>query len=196
VSKNTLGRIVKSLDEEGIVPRIHGNKSKPSPNSLTFDQRNQIKKFITEYATENALPIPGRLPNVPQKTVLLLPSDKKVADIHSLYNASASESGYRSVCYKTFMNIWDDLCPHITISKPATDLCQRCQTFSYRLSQSGKLTESDKQDLLNDYADHVQKAQSQRDHYRKQTSDSKQIYHELNPAEGLMYLLMNTKIYI
>ena len=186
ISKNTLGSIAKSLDEIGILPRTHKNKNKVPVHSLSYVQREQIKTFISEYATENALPLPGRLPNLHKKTVLLLPSDKKVADIHSIYNDSATQTGYRPVCLKTFRNLWNQLCPHIQICKPSTDLCHVCQKYSVSLNESGKLNEDQKQDLLDKYGSHVNRAQGQRTHYKDQTSESKLLFANTNTVEGLL----------
>ena len=141
-----------------LLPRTHKNTNKMPANSLSYIQREQIKTFINENDTENALPLPGRLPNLPKKTVLLLPSDKKVADIHILYNESATQTGYRPICLKTFRTLWNDLCPHIQISKPSTDLCHECQRYSVLLSESGKLNEIQKQEILDQYGLHVCRA--------------------------------------
>ena len=190
ISRNTLGSIAKSLDEIGITPRTHKNTNKLPAHSLSYVQREQIKSFICEYATENALPLPGRLPNLPKSTVLLLPSDKKVADIHDVYNESALQTGYRPVCLKTFRNLWNQLCPHIQISKPSTDLCHECQKYSVLLSESGKLNDVQKQDLLDKYGLHVCSAQGQRTHYKDQTAKSKVFFANSNTVEGLLLFLI------
>jgi hypothetical protein len=40
------------------------------------------------------------------------------------------------------------LCPHIVITKPCTDLCQKCQEFAGKISKSGNITEEEKELLL------------------------------------------------
>lgn len=43
-------------------------------HTCTFEQVQEVKTFIENYATAHGLPVPGRLPNTKDK-VLLLPSD-------------------------------------------------------------------------------------------------------------------------
>lgn len=77
--------ICQSLDLHGLVPRTHGNTHKRPHNALLFSDRDTIKQFILRYASENAVPLPGRLPNYRESKVLLLPSDKTKADIHDIF---------------------------------------------------------------------------------------------------------------
>jgi hypothetical protein len=76
--------------------------------------------------------------------------------------------------------MWVELCPHIVITKPCTDLCQKCQDFANQISKSGSLTEEEKTLLLDSYNKHVQLAKEQRDHYRMQCSNSKQKFSSLD----------------
>ncbi|CAC5392914.1 unnamed protein product [Mytilus coruscus] len=139
--------IAKSLDNDGVAPRVHG--------------------------VDNALPLPGRLPNFRNSQVLLLPSDKTAFDIHELYDKLAVEMKYRSVSVRTFQRLWSELSPNIVVSKPCTDLCCKCQDYAFKISNSGHLTEEEKSDLLDKYNEHVQLAKEQRDYYRRQCSMSK-----------------------
>ena len=62
-----------------------------------------------KYTADNALPLPGRLPNYKNHQVLLLPSDKSSIDIHQEYESLASEIHYRSVSLRTFQRQWHGL---------------------------------------------------------------------------------------
>ena len=135
--------------------------------------------FLCQYARDNALPLPGRLPNYKNSQVqhvLLLPSDKSCADIHQLYEKVASELLYRNVSLRTFQRVWHELCPHITITKPLTDLCGTCQMYGGKISNSGCLSEEEKTKLLEDYNGHVHSAKLQRDYYRDQVNKSKENF--------------------
>jgi len=134
---------------------------------------------LCKYATDNALPLPGRLPNFKKANVLLLPSDKTTADIHKMYEDVARDMKYRSISLRTFQRTWHDLCPHIVLAKPCTDLCQKFQDFAERISRSGNLTEEEKENLLKNYNDHVSLAKEQRDFYRQQCQISRQNYLDL-----------------
>ncbi|XP_062605029.1 uncharacterized protein LOC134268076 isoform X2 [Saccostrea cucullata] len=132
-----------------------------------------------KFATDNALPLPGRLPNYKNHQVLLLPSDKSTVDIYEEYESLAKVMKYRSISLRTFQRQWQELCPNIVITKPCTDLCQKCQDFANRISKSGNLAEEEKEQLLAEYNSHVQLAKEQRDYYREQVKLAKQNYLEL-----------------
>jgi len=51
---------------------------------------------------DNALPLPGRLPNFKESHVLVLQSGKNVNDIHDEYEKIAKEMQFRSVSVRTF----------------------------------------------------------------------------------------------
>ena len=114
--------------------------------------------------------------------VLLLPSDKTSVDIHSEYEKIAVVMKYRSISLRTFQRQWHNLCPHIVITKPCTDLCQKCQEFACKISKSGNITEEEKELLLTEYNRHVQLAKEQRDYYRAQVKLSKHNYMDLSDA--------------
>ena len=172
-SVSTLKRLTKAFDHEGLTPRLHANSNRLPSNALSLDDNLRIKKFIEEYAVENGLPLPGRMPNCPDSTVLLLPSDKSVADIHSLYQESAEKAGFRQVSLQTFRTRWKELCPHINVTKPATDLCFVCQVFLTKLNTSGRMSEEDKEGAAKQYSDHLELARKQRLVYKTQVLDTK-----------------------
>jgi len=176
ISKSKLQRIAESVDKDGMCSRVHGNSNKLPSNSLSFEEKENIKNFISAYARDNALPLPGRLPNFKQGCVLLLPSDQGVYDIHLKYEEAAKLSGMRSISLKTFRRIWNDLCPHIALAKPATDLCQKCQVYANEISKGGRLDDDGKSKLLAEYDKHITATKIQRDFYRNQLSDSKTVY--------------------
>lgn len=176
IEKKKMLAIAKSLDVDGLIPRVHGRVGKPPSHSLTYTDRERIKIFLCRYAKDNALPLPGRLPNHRDSRVLILPSDKTKEDIFKIYSKVGEELSHKAISLRSFLRIWNDLCPHIVISKPCTDLCQKCQEFANLLSKSGSLSEEEKTSLLQSYNDHIQLAKEQRDHYRLQCTESKQKY--------------------
>ena len=182
IEKKKLLSIAKSLDTDGLSPRTHASIGKLPKHALTFQDSERIKTVLVKYAADNALPLPGRLPNYQNCQVLLLPSDKTSVDIHSEYEKIAVVMKYRSINLRTFQRQWHDLCPHIVITKPCTDLCQKCQEFAGRMSKSGNITEEEKELLLTEYNKHVQLAKEQRDYYGAQVKLSKDSYMDLSDA--------------
>ena len=176
IEKKKLLAIGKSLDTDGLSSRVHGSKGRQVKHALGFTDRDRIKSFLHKYAVDNALPLPGRLPNFKQSQVLLLPSEKTTIDIHTDYELLAAQLLYRSVSVRTFQRLWHALCPNIVAAKPSTDLCCRCQDFAFKISNSGHLTEEEKSDLLEKCNAHVTLSKVQRDYYRSQCSLSKENY--------------------
>ncbi|XP_052805803.1 uncharacterized protein LOC128235108 [Mya arenaria] len=123
---------------------------------------------------------------------MLLPSDKSQADIHVEYEKI---DGARSISLSTFTRVWRELCPHIVLAKPKTDLCFRCQTFSCKISQSGALSEDDKMTLLDEYESHVESARHQREQYRMQCDDSKVTCSENITVEGAVSCSLDATVH-
>ena len=143
---------------------------------MTVNDINNVITFLQSYANKNGLPLPGRMPNYRDSRVILLPSDKSKADIFELYNSTASELGFRHIALSTFKKLWLEHCPTLLIIKPATDLCSKCQLYSAKLSNGGNETEEEKLEDLMQYNNRISKAKLQRDHYRSQVEESKDVY--------------------
>ena len=176
IGVNTLRRIGSHLDNHGLSEKVHGNKGKSPHNAMTVNDINNVITFLQSYANKNGLPLPGRMPNYRDSRVILLPSDKSKADIFELYNSTASELGFRHIALSTFKKLWLEHCPTLLIIKPATDLCSKCQLYSAKLSNGGNETEEEKLEDLMQYNNHISKAKLQRDHYRSQVEESKDVY--------------------
>lgn len=61
--KKSMVAIAKSLDVDGLIPRVHGRVGKPPSHSLTYIDRERIKICLCRYAKDNAFSLPGRLLN-------------------------------------------------------------------------------------------------------------------------------------
>lgn len=61
------------------------------------------------------MPLPGRLPNYRDFTVMLLPSNTTKAMVHHLCQEAAEEERYASVSYSKFNQLWLELCPEISV---------------------------------------------------------------------------------
>jgi len=127
-----LQALASSLDIDGLTARVHGLSKRKPPNSLSYTDI----EGIVHYANGNAWPLPGRLPNVKKSIVLLLPTDKSMADIHQIYLQSAAEMCYRCISLWTFQRYWAELhvCPQNTIANPATFV----QTYASRANNLPK----------------------------------------------------------
>ena len=66
--------------------------------------------------------------------------------------------------------------------KLATGMCSTRQGFTVSLSKTGNLQEEEKALMLQKYGDHLEKAKKQRDYYRDQCQEIKEIvqtYHRI-----------------
>ena len=151
------------------------------PIVLVAVDTERMKKFIVSYAEQHAMPLPGRLPNFRDFTVMLLPSDTTRALVHKLYLEAAEESGYRSVSYSKFTQLWAELCPHINVMKPSSDLCPLCQQNMTRLCRSSNLTEEEKSKRLQQFQKHLDSAKLQRQDYKDQCALATATYGDMMP---------------
>ena len=97
IQSKKLQAIATFFDKDALVPWIHKNTKWQPKHSLTYDYRERIKTFICKNAIDNALPLPGCLPNFKESRALLLPSDKNVNDNHNEYEMTAKEMQFRIV---------------------------------------------------------------------------------------------------
>ena len=80
VGKDCLHAIKASYMENGLTIRIHGNTKRLPHNVTTFEQIQNIVRFISNFAEEQAILLPGRIPGYKRDDIKLLPSStsKKV----------------------------------------------------------------------------------------------------------------------
>ena len=74
----------------------------------------------------------------------------------------------------TFERIWNDVCPYVSVMKPATDLCFDYQQNATLVLRSANLPEGVKSQRLEDAQRHPELAKMQRHHYNDQCKLAKQ----------------------
>ena len=69
-----------SYRANGLETRIHGNRKWLPHNHVTHTEITNMVRFLENYAEENAILLPGRVPNYKKNDIKLLPSScgKKV----------------------------------------------------------------------------------------------------------------------
>lgn len=97
--------------------------------------------FINNYAEENAIVLPGRHPHK-HLGGKLLTSHVKSAAVWRLYKESMTTLEVRVVGLPSFRNLWKKLLPHISSTKPSTDLCWQCQRNNYQVFRSANLPDA------------------------------------------------------
>ena len=75
-----LENIKKHYLEHGMDTRVHKSSHQLPPRALSFAQKSSVVKFIENYAEQNAILLPGRIPGYKRDDLKLLPSNtsKKV----------------------------------------------------------------------------------------------------------------------
>ena len=140
--------------EAGLSSRMHGNKGHVPSNTLLFDDITRLTTFITNYTRAHGMPLPGRVPGHRDK-VMVLPSDITKAHVFVKYKEACLSNGWTAAGKAKFYDEWQHVLPHISISKPATNLCFTCQQNSMALQRSVCLPEEEKAQRLQVAQDHL-----------------------------------------
>ena len=97
ISNHKYKNIASHYNSNGLISRQHWNKGRLPSNTTSFEATEQVKSFITSYARDNALPLPGRVPGHRDETHLVLSSSECKKDIWDSYSAASQEAGIRPV---------------------------------------------------------------------------------------------------
>ena len=121
--------IKRSWLEKGLLPRVR-EKVVPHNTTKLSDIKNLVR-FILQYAEEHAILLPGRIPGYKRDDIQLLPSSTTKREVWEKYHQAASLSeDTKAVCYLLFCALWNQLTPHVILTRPMSDLCWVCQQNS------------------------------------------------------------------
>lgn len=174
ISQDKLTAIIKWYKENGLTPR----KKRAGGNSnntkvLKFDDIKRIVSFITSYAEDHALDLPGRVSSHARADIQLLPSSTSKAEIYRLYVLSMNQLELRCVADSTFRSLWLELLPRIVLSRPMTDLCWECQRNNRAISVTSNLPDIVKQAKLKKQQQHLEVVHQERKVYQDMVNSSK-----------------------
>ena len=62
ISYSRFRRLKEHYEEHGLSQRVHGNHKRLPPNTLPQAVTEDVKNFLTNYAEENAVVLPGKIP--------------------------------------------------------------------------------------------------------------------------------------
>lgn len=121
----------KNLQENGLIPRVHGNTNRRPKHALSFNSIQHIVQFLYTYAEQHAILLPGQVPGYSRTDLQLLPSSQSKRAIWRVYHLAAeSNSTVHAVAYSTFCYLWRTLVPSTLVMKPRSDLRWQCQQNS------------------------------------------------------------------
>ena len=76
IGKDRLRNVRESYLTNGLETRLHGNSKRLPHNHLGHDVITNVTKFLKNYAEENAILLPGRIPGHKRDDIKLLPSSR------------------------------------------------------------------------------------------------------------------------
>ena len=81
IGKFRLDNLKTHLKKHGVMPRTHANTARLPKNTLAHETLNRTVTFIKNFATEQGVALPGRVPNFKNLKVQLLPSCESKASV-------------------------------------------------------------------------------------------------------------------
>ena len=124
VGHSRLKNLIKHYSSEGITTRVHKLSHRRPHNQTSFDVTKRVKEFIEMFADNHALLFPGHLPAYKDYCVMLLPTDMTKVFVYNQYIKTRERENFTvgKMSRSTFQRIWNDVCPYVSVMKPATDL--------------------------------------------------------------------------
>ena len=172
IGSKRLKNLLTSFQKKGTLPRVHGNFKRLPSNALSFSSVEHVVSFVVNYAEENSILLPGRIPGYKSSDLNLLPSSKSKKEIWRMYEAATGAGGdFHAVAYRTFCRLWKTLLPDIVQMRPMSDLCWQCKQNSNLIMRSANLSDTQKHKTLESAMEHLQVVTGERSLYRSVADD-------------------------
>ncbi|XP_071507068.1 uncharacterized protein [Diadema antillarum] len=141
---------------------------------FSLDETRSTVRFITNYAEESAVLLPGRIPRCKTSGIHLLPSSVSKLSLYKLYQAASQQNGSRAMPYVAFCQAWRQYAPSVVTTKPETDLCPSCQRNATIFLHSANEPEKLKLENMKLYRHHIKGIMNAIEHYREETTAAQQ----------------------
>lgn len=180
VSQDRLTGLISWYKTNGLVPKEKKSGGRANNiNSIQLEDIKRVVQFLTNYASQNALVLPGRVPGFKRDDIKLLPSSHTKVKVYEDYKASLENSDYRIVGTSSFMSLWEQLTPFIVTAKPMTDLCWTCQKNNTLIFRSANISDSMKSEKLKMQEDHLRIVTMERSLYNTMVDEAKSVCKQL-----------------
>ena len=167
IGEKRFKNLMKSLKEDGLAPRIHGNTKRKPHHALSFSSVEYVVCFLHNYTEQNGLLLPGRVPGYSRSDIKLLPSSTSKRGIWRIYHGAAEDDDtIHTVAYSTFCKLWKMLVPSVVIMKPMSDLCWQCHQNSTALLRAANRPEEEKSITIREAQEHLRVVQLERSYYK------------------------------
>ena len=83
--------VQKHYQDEEMMVRVHKNSNIPPPNTMSFNYIGSLVAFLQQYAEQDGILLPGRIPGYKCDEVKLLPSNNRkgvrnLQSCHCIFN--------------------------------------------------------------------------------------------------------------
>ena len=164
------------IDNNGIIPRTHGNTNRRPRNAFDMETIKNVKLFVDNYVEDNAIALPGRIPGQKSDDIRLLPSSDTKVGIWRFYRTACLNSNSRSVGYSKFLKLWKELFIDVVIAKPMTDLCNTCQQNNSAILRESCLPGDERSARALEQDRHLEITRREREFYKASCKTSKETY--------------------
>ena len=179
ISYSRFRRLKEHYEQNGIFLRVHGNRKRLPQNTLPQSVSEGVKNFLSNYADENAVLLPSRIPGFKNDYIRLLSSSESKASVWRTFKTACEETGKQAVCYTKFIKLWEQFHPDLVVAKPMTDLCLTCQQNTSKLLRSANLPDIEKSECVLAQQEHLNCVQTERDLYKNACAASKNNFERL-----------------
>ena len=158
------------MNKNGVTQRVHVNKDRKPAHALKFMEIENAVKFIGNCADEFGIPQPAAPSGSDGIPPIYLPASDTKRAIHNKYFESCAECNIRPLKISSFEDAWLKCVPHIRISSPRDDVCQKCERLRKEIAVAR--TEEEKLKTVKDFEEHIKAAKRERLHHRKCIQDA------------------------
>ena len=167
LSYSRFRRLKEHYESNGLSSRTHGNTKRLPPNTLSHTVVEDVNAFLSNYAEDHAVSLPGRIPGYKDEDIKLLPSHETKMSVWRSFEASCKAAGKQAVSYPKFVKLWEQFHPSVVVAKPMTDLCETCQQNTTKLLRSANLPVHEKSECVRKQQEHLDLAQAERNAYKE-----------------------------
>ena len=172
LSDSRFRRLKEQYQNHGISPRTHGNAKRLPQNTLPQSAIEAVDTFLSNYVEENAICLPGRIPGFKNDDIKVLSSSESKTSVWRAYDTTCKTADMRAVSCRKFLQLWEQFYPNVVVAKPMTDICLTCQQNTSKLQRSANLSDREKSECLKAHQDHLNCAQTEREHYKNSCANS------------------------
>ncbi|XP_066913328.1 uncharacterized protein [Clytia hemisphaerica] len=175
ISKKLFSVVSKHFEENGPVPRVHGNTNRLPHNVFTLETREMAINFVENYAMANAVSLPGRVANYRDEDAkkLLIPSYETKESVYNTYRQLCIDNNYPFMGSSSFSQLWKTQLPNVSITKPMGDLCWECQQNNERLLRAHVDGGDENGEIQDEHEAHVIRATQEARYYKAQVEEAK-----------------------